>query len=141
MSKEWRGLNKPREIERGRGVVEHTRDETRLVEPLILILATRRTCCSSSNAGVESSWWIFAASVPLLALIARSRLLSWCDLGLGADALNLSMAAEDACESNGSVRRSGKASIVGVDSSDGVHLEPLCILCKHGFYPSRLRGS
>lgn len=91
--------------EGGRG---RWRDETRLVNALILILATSRTC-SSSNAGVESSWWIFAATVPLLALIARSGLLSWCDFGLGTDALDLSMAAEDACESNWAVRRSWSA--------------------------------
>lgn len=111
--------------EGGRG---RWRDETRLVNALILILATSRTC-SSSNAGVESSWWIFAATVPLLALtggkvskrlaqdmklegahvLARSGLLSWCDFGLGTDALDLSMAAEDACESNWAVRRSWSA--------------------------------
>lgn len=74
---------------------------------LILILESTCRTSSSSNAGVERGRWIFTASISLLALIARRWLLSWCDLGLRADALDLSMTAEDTCECDGTIRRSG----------------------------------
>jgi len=101
--------SREREGKGGGGVKSKTRRNS--ARRLILALETTCRTCSSSNAGVERGRWIFTASIPLLALIARSRLFSGCDFGLGADALDLSMAAEDACKCNRPVRRSGSASI------------------------------
>lgn len=75
-----------------------------------LALSTHWTC-SSSNARVESSGRILAASVPLLTLIARSWLVSRCNLSLWSNALNLAVAAKDASKSNRSVCRSSGSSI------------------------------
>jgi hypothetical protein len=115
-------------------------EQTRRNSARRLILVLESTCrtSSSSNAGVERGRWIFAASIPLLALIARGRLLSWCDLCLGANALNFSMAAEDTCERDGTIRRPGSARIVGQDIN--VTLESLCVLCENGLYPGGLRS-